>query len=280
MHDYRLLCPVNTFYLRGEICEACKNQRFYHAIAKRCYQGSLIKSTILSTGAYFTKYIYNYDQLITQYIAPGKFLREKMIEFGYSPDKITVLNNAYFGSTHVINSNNRSYILYVGRLAKHKGVDLLIAVASNISIPVLIVGDGPERPNLESLANRMGAKQVRFLGFQPIEKVNELYCGASLTVIPSRWYENGPLVILESYANGTPVIGAHIGAIPEFIEEGKSGYLFEANSAESLQQVLQRALTDPTALQRMGAYAKKMVRERYSPELYAQKIERILENVI
>jgi glycosyltransferase involved in cell wall biosynthesis len=203
-----------------------------------------------------------------------------MIEFGYPRQKISVLNNAYFQPVYDGCADARSYILYVGRLVEHKGVDVLIRAVADLAIPVLIVGDGPERPKLEALSKRLNAKSVEFLGFQPMAEANKLYAGAMLAVIPSRWYENGPLVILEAYAHGTPVVGADIGAIPEFIEEGKTGYLFETNNPHSLRQVLRRALSDPDELRRMGEIAHRLVRERYSPELYAQKLESILESVL
>lgn len=282
LHDYALVCPVNSFLSHGQVCEACKGRRYYQCGWKNCARSGRLASMIMGLSSYVADYGYRYDSLIRHYIAPGEFLRRKMIEFGYDPAKITTLNNAFFSSAKQQPAEEapRTGLLFAGRLAHEKGVDLLIRAAAGLSAPVWIAGDGPARPELESLARQVGANNAIFLGFQQPVAVQTLLAQSHALVFPSRWYENGPLVILESYANGTPVIGANIGAIPEFIEEGETGYLFEANNADSLRQVLQQALADPEALQRMGSHARRLVQERYSPEQYVIKLEKILESVL
>ncbi len=282
LHDYSLICPVNSFLSHGQVCEACKGKRYYQCGLKNCAKSGHLASVILGLSAYVADYGYGYDSLIRHYIAPGEFLRRKMIEFGYDPVKITTLNNAFFSSERGQPKEEaaRTGLLFAGRLAHEKGVDLLIQAAPHLSVPVWIAGDGPARAELEALAHEVGAAREMFLGFQQPAAMHERFARAHALVFPSRWYENGPLVILEAYAHGTPVIGADIGAIPEFIEEGKTGYLFEANNPDSLRQVLQRALADPAGLRRMGEYARRLVQERYSPERYVEKLEKILESVL
>jgi glycosyltransferase involved in cell wall biosynthesis len=145
---------------------------------------------------------------------------------------------------------------------------------------VVIAGDGPERAALESLADELGARNIQFIGFQPPEVIGDLYNRALLTVVPSRWYENGPLVILESYDKATPVIGADIGAIPDFVQEGQTGFLFRANDADDLHAVLQSCLADREKLLQMGQRAKRHVAEDYSPKRYVKRLETILESVL
>ncbi len=281
LHDYMLVCPVNSFLSHGRVCEACKGRRYYHCGLQRCARSGTLASLVLGLSGYVADYGYHYDTLIRRYIAPGEFMRQKMIEFGYEPGKIITLNNAYFAPGELAPAGQpRIGVLFAGRLAYEKGVDLLIRAAAGLYAPVWIAGDGPARPELEALARQVGADQIAFLGFQPLAALQTLYAQAQVVVLPSRWYENGPLVILEAYANGTPVVGANIGAIPEFIEEGKTGYLFEANNPDSLRLVLQGGLADPQGLRRMGESARRLVRERYSPDIYVQKLEKILESVL
>ncbi|MFX1410559.1 MAG: glycosyltransferase [Promethearchaeota archaeon] len=281
LHDYRLICPVNSFLSGFQVCEACKGKRYYNCARRRCARGrSLVKSAVFSLSAYVADYLYRYDNLITAYIAPGAFLRRKMIEYGYAPAKITTVHNAYFGHADSPRDLPRTHILYVGRLAHEKGIDLLVRAAAGLEVPVVIAGDGPERARLESLADEVGARNVRFVGFQPQEVIADLYSRALVAILPSRWYENGPLVILEAYAQATPVVGADIGAIPEFVEEGQTGLLFRANDADDLRAVLQRCLADREKLAQMGQKARQRVITTYSPEQYVQSLESILESVL
>ena len=282
LHDYRLLCPVCSFLSGDEVCEACHGRHYYHCVMRRCARNrALLPSIILGLGAYISNYIYHYDKLINHYICPGEFLRQKMIAFGYASEKLTTLPNAYFGPSLAHREMTEPLILYVGRLSHEKGVDLLVKAARGLKTPVCIVGDGPARPDLEELADALGvADQVKFLGFQTFAQVQELYARAWVNVLPSRWYENGPLVVLEANAQGTPVVASAMGALPEFVEEGKTGCLFTANDAESLREVLQRCLARPDWLREMGENARQRVIQRYSPERYAQGLETILERVI
>ncbi len=124
-------------------------------------------------------------------------MRQKMIEFGYSPLKIFTLPNAYFGQTQPLEELERDHIFFSGRLSPEKGIDLLVRAAKNLNISVNIAGDGPERNRLAALAEQIGASNVKFLGFLDADHLNHLYQTALVTVLPSRWYENGPLVLLE-----------------------------------------------------------------------------------
>ncbi len=275
-HDYRQLCPATHFLSHGEVCEACKGKKYHQAIAKRCRKGSLLRSSVAALGSYASDYMYQYDKMISAYIAPGEFLRQKMIGFGYAPEKITTLYNAYFGNIVAQTEIEREHILFVGRLSIEKGVDLLVRSAKDLGVPVHLAGDGPEREKLEKLAIEIGAENVRFLGFLNAEALRAQYRKALMMVLPSRWYENGPLVLLEAYANGTPVVGARIGAIPEFVEEGVTGYLFEPNNAEDLHQRLRNALSRRKNLRKMGEEARLMVADKFSPALYIEKLEEIL----
>lgn len=281
LHDYRQICPINSFYSGSQVCEACKGRRYYHCVRRRCARGrSFVKSAVFCLGSYAADYVYHYDDLIAAYVAPGEFLRQKMIEYGYAPTKITTLHNAYFGHVASPRDLPRTHVLYVGRLAREKGIDLLVRATAGLEVPVVVAGDGPERARLESLADEVEAHNVRFVGFQPPGVVADLYNRALVKVLPSRWYENGPLVILEAYAQATPVVGADVGAIPEFIEENRTGVLFRANDADDLRAVLKRCLADRDRLAQMGQTARQRVIAEHSPERYVQGLESILESVL
>ncbi len=144
-------------------------------------------------------------------------------------------------------TDNEFRCLFAGQLTYQKGVDVLIDAFSNFTAPTAptarldILGKGPERETLESSVDDT---RITFHGFVSEAELHERFKDAHLTIVPSRWYDNSPMVIYESFMHGTPVLGAEIGGIPELIEEGTTGYLFEPEDPEKLRVSLKRAEQD------------------------------------
>ena len=284
LHDYGLICPASFFLSRGKVCEACKGRMYYFSAMKCCMGGSFPRSFMAAINSYIKDYAYHYDGLISSYIAPSHFLRQKYIEFGFSPPKIEVIPNAYFQTDSTvmpieIEKKSRNYLLFAGRLSSEKGVDVLVGASKGLGIPVKIVGDGPERETLQTMQGRIGADNIEFLGKQPHSSMETLYKNAALTIFPSRWYENGPLVILESFAQATPVIASRIGAIPEFVKDCQTGYLFNVDDPDDLRRTIQLALRRPHP-EVMEENAYQQVHTEHRQGLYATRLENILSRHI
>jgi glycosyltransferase involved in cell wall biosynthesis len=98
--------------------------------------------------------------------------------------------------------------------------------------------------------------------------------------LPSQWYENSPSTIYESFALGKPVIGSRIGGIPELIEDGVNGLLFEPANVEDLAEKIKYLYHHPLLAQKMGISARKKVEEKYSEEEYYKKLLGIYDNLI
>jgi glycosyltransferase involved in cell wall biosynthesis len=132
------------------------------------------------------------------------------------------------------------YYCYVGRLSAEKGVADLLEVASRLPYRLKVAGGGP----LESeLRERYGAcPNIEFLGMLDADAVARLLANARLSVVPSQWYENNPLSVVESLCAGTPVAGADIGGIPELIDN-ESGIVFQPFDSEALSAALSSALS-------------------------------------
>lgn len=165
----------------------------------------------------------------------------------------------------------------VGRLNEVKRQDLLVrafakALAEHTDLYLLLVGDGPERHNLELLANQLGiCERVRFTGFQ---KSPERYLAAmDLFALTSR-LEGLPLVILEAWAAGLPVISTAVGGVPKVVEDGKSGLLFPSGDEQALLDALRRLLDDQLFAGKLAEEGLAVVRERYSLARMADEYER------
>jgi glycosyltransferase involved in cell wall biosynthesis len=177
-------------------------------------------------------------------------------------------------------------MVYVGRLSAEKGVDVLLravalVAAKRPNASLKIVGDGPERKNLEYLAAMLHLQdRVAFAGEQDAAAVGRTLREAALAVLPSLWVENCPMVALEALAAGTPVIGVRVGGIPDLIREGETGELFERGSARDLADTMVRALGDARWLRESRQRARHSAETEFSPERHYDRLMEIYESVI
>jgi glycosyltransferase involved in cell wall biosynthesis len=135
-------------------------------------------------------------------------------------------------------------------------------------VGVDIIGTGPLEAELHELVHALGA-DVRFHGFLSGKALSETVAAARAVVVPSEWYENAPLSVLEAYALGKPVIAADIGGLPELVVDGRTGWIFESGSLESLATCL-RAVADMAdrRVGSAGAVAREYVVDEFSPDRY------------
>jgi len=170
-------------------------------------------------------------------------------------------------------------ILYVGGLSRHKGVHILINAFKNLkqkNIKLHIVGKGADEEEFKKIAG--SDKRIIFHGFVPDEELMRLYQKANVTVVPSIWYDNSPMVIYESLMNGTPVIGSRIGGIPELVEEGYNGFLFEAGNVDELREILENLIKNPSELKRLEEGAFESVK-KYEMDEHIRKLEELYREV-
>jgi len=113
---------------------------------------------------------------------------------------------------------------------------------------------------------------VRFLGYRRGKALTAEISSALAVVVPSEWYENNPLSIIEAFAMGKPVIGARIGGIPELVRDGERGYTFESGNAEDLRSQIRRLLKEPEKVVAMGRQARRFAEENHNPEKYYNRL--------
>jgi len=234
LHDFKLVCPSYLFYTRGKPCEECKKNKFYKAIVNKCIKNSFSGSFLIAMEMYFHKMTKIYNN-IDIFITPSLFMKRKLEEFGIYTNKLVHIPNFVLAESFSPNYDFEDYFIYFGRLSEEKGVmTLLKAVERNWKIKLLIVGEGVLEDELKRYAEKKGLKNVIFKGYKSGSEFQNLIRNAMFTILPSECYENCPISILESFAMGKPVIGANIGGIPELINEGSDGLLFESGNAADL----------------------------------------------
>lgn len=241
LHDYKLVCPSYACLLDGKPCERCIGRGKMQVLKNRCMKGSFAASAMAWLEA--LKWNRNVlDRYVDAFICPSQFMASKMKKDGFDPEKLHVVCNhidpkkqELFGSLDI---EREDYYVYVGRLSDEKGVETLLNVASQLPHTLKLAGDGPLRKQLEE--QYASCRNIEFLGHQDAIQVAKLLSKARFSVVPSEWYENNPLSVIESLCAGTPVVGARIGGIPELLNDD-NGITFASGSREELATAINRA---------------------------------------
>jgi len=280
LHDLKPICPNYKMLTGDGICERCKGGKFYHSFLHRCSKGSALKSLVSTVEMYF-HYAMRYYQSVDRYIAVSDFYRRKMVEFGFPGDKVVLIPNCIDPGAFPVSDTDGGYGLFFGRLSEEKGVaTLLTALSSCPEIPFVIAGSGPLEASLKNVAAELGLRNVSFCGFKKGGELLDLIRRASFTVIPSEWYENCPMSVLESLSTGKPVVGARIGGIPELIDDGVDGFTFESGNTEDLAGKLRLVWADPLRRREMGLRGRAKVEREYHPEKHYRSIMRVYNEVL
>lgn len=243
-HDYQLVCPnhmcnnPNT----GENCEKCLGGHFGNCTKGKCIHGSLAKSAVGTLEAMLWNGCGVYKNIDVM-ICCSEFLKTKMDCNPLFAGKTLALHN-FVDKVERKETEKQDYVLYFGRFSREKGIDTLLKVCKALpDIPFVFAGTGPLEGEIAGVPN------IKNVGFQRGQALENLIRQARFSVYPSQWYENCPFSVMESQLYGTPVLGADIGGIPELIEVGKTGELFESGNTAQLEKKIRtlwedRELTD------------------------------------
>jgi glycosyltransferase involved in cell wall biosynthesis len=275
VNDFKILCPTYNLVADGRPCELCIHGAFHHAITEGCYTGPRASAVVLAAEAYLHKWLRTYERCVDLFLAPSEFVRSKLIVSGLPAQRIAVLPHFQALPRDEQLTADEGFILYFGRLSPEKGVyELLRAMARLPHIPLVIAGDGPERPRLESLALELNLNlnQVLFAGMVHGEKLQRLIAGCTFSVFPSHAYETLGKSILESYAWGRPVIASDLGSRRELVEHGVTGLLYADGDREELAHSVGFLYGRPDLIEKMGAAARRRVKANHDPDQHMEKL--------
>ena len=252
-HDYQLICPnhmcnnPNT----GENCEKCIGGHFVNCLKGKCIHGSIAKSAVGMLEAEFWNLNGTYRH-IDRVICCSRFLKAKMDSNPIFAEKTIALHN-FVDKVKWEDIPKKNYVLYFGRLSKEKGIDTLLQVCKELpDVQFVFAGTGPLEKEVSGIAN------IKKVGFQRGKALELLIREARFSVYPAEWYENCPFSVMESLMYGTPVLGADIGGIPELIEDGKTGALFESGNAKELKEKIRMLWSDPSLTGRYTENCKSL----------------------
>lgn len=288
LHDYKLVCPAYLLMTEGRICQRCLGGRYFHAVRHRCLLESRGASLVGAAEAYFHRFFDTYGR-VARFLCPSRFLLEKVAEFGIPRQRLIHL--PYFlpleryraATAPAVAGPGGLRCVYIGRLSREKGIGTLITAVSQLPpgrLTLQVLGEGPLEADLRAqVARDCPDGRVRFLGYQSGPALHDTIRDSAFAVVPSEWYENLPFAVLEPFALGRPVVGARIGGIPELVQDGETGRLFESGRADSLAEAL-LWMTGPEAdLQGMGQRARSLMERDHAEGPHVERLLSIYREV-
>jgi glycosyltransferase involved in cell wall biosynthesis len=270
-HDLKIACPAYKMLNSNGVCEKCKNGNFLNLIKNRCIHESLPISTLVALESAFHKLSGLYRNNLDMIVTPSIFFRDKLIEWGWQENKLAYIPNFIDCNEIVPHYDAGKYFLYFGRLAPEKGVDTLIKAAIKANVALKIAGTGQFEQYLKNIAPNN--EKIEFVGYKSGDDLWSLIKNSRVVVLPSEWYENAPISILEAYAAGKPVIGANIGGIPEMLQIGITGFLFESgNTSDLTDKLLKVKNYSDKKVSSLGNNARDYVSNTFNTERYFSSI--------
>ncbi len=276
LHQYRLVCAIGVCFTRGAECTRCHGRNTLPGVRLNC-RGSMPEAA-----AYAASLALWQDRLVEQadaIVVPSAFARERLRELGAPlpfervhviAPPIRALDDSaasHDAAPPVAAGDASGYALVVSRLAVEKGVDVAIDACRLAGVPLIIAGDGPERPALQE---RAGDGDVTFVGRVGDGQLARLRAAASVALVPSRSAETFALAAAEAMAAGLPVVASRVGALGELVEQRA---LVPAGDAGALAQAIGRFAGDRDAA-RVGL---ERVRELCSPAAAGASLARVYD---
>lgn len=273
LHDYKIICPNYKLFSRGHFCEKCKGRRYSNCFLNRCLKDSLCASLLGAAEAYCHDLLKIYDQ-VDLFIAPSRFMVEKISEYGIAQEKILFLPHAIDLSGYLPKYDPGKYVVYAGRLIPEKGIRTFVESFKILPhVRAKILGDGPLRNELESFVLKHGLTHVEFLGHRSKSDLSAIMREALCVVVPSEWQEPAGLVIYEAFASGKCVIASRAGGIPELVEDGVNGMLFEAGNAGALAEKIGYVTQHPHKAREWGENGSLKIRQISDLKAHSMRID-------
>ena len=258
LHDYQLLCPNDGLMLRLD--EETRCARATPEGCARCFPAIPAPRHALRA-AHLRALVAQADAVI----APSGFLRDRLVDWGLSPARITLIGNAVPDAPRMIAPlrERPNRFAFLGTIARHKGVLTLLDAAAELrgqDIHLALRGGlnwpAPEFRDAFAAALAAAAPVARHLGRYDRADVPAAMAAADWIVTPSLWWENAPLVILEARRAGRPVIASDIGGMREMVRDGVDGLLVPPGDTRALAEAMARAGADPALHARLAAAAR------------------------
>ena len=282
LHNYRMGCTNGFFLNHGQPCERCLGGNFWPAFQTACWRNSRLISGFMGLILRRVRSVGTFEN-VAAWISISDYQRKKHVAMGIPPERIHTIHHFYESSTPPPPASPSGGTLFLGRLSREKGVDLLLrswAKVKNRNRRLVIAGTGPEESSLKKLASDLNLANVVFTGFLNKEQQVSLWSNSSALVVPSIWDEPFGMVVLEAWAKERPVVAFAKGALPELIQHGVNGLLVDPFSVEALAKNIQELIDKPDLGPRLGKAGNQRLKDDFNRTLWLSRINAVYQTAL
>jgi glycosyltransferase involved in cell wall biosynthesis len=234
VHDSQMICPYHRLYnfQRNSTCTKCVTGSFINCIKDKCFDGSLIKSSLGALESLYYHKMNFYEKHIDHFIFPSEFL-SNMVQKKINLRSYEVLPN-FSKTVSGIKKSRKNYYLYYGRISKEKGIFELIDLFKDLKLKLVIIGEGDLKKYLLKSINKIDT--IKYLGHKTGKELFTYVSNAKFVVQPAVGFENCPMTVIESFAYSTPVIAADHSGFKDLIKHKQTGYLLNFSNIDRVKQ--------------------------------------------
>ena len=283
LHNYRLFCAAGIPMRGGKPCTLCLEQKSVApALRFGCYRGSRAATAPMAAMIALHRSLRTWERHVDACISLSAFQKDLMVGAGLPEAAVHVKPNFYADPPETLPWDRREEkVVFIGRLGEEKGVQVLLEAWREwgAEAPLLeVIGDGPLRKTLAAVVSEYGLDgRVVFRGQLPFDEAQRCLSHGRLLVVPSLWFETFGMVACEAFALGVPVAASRIGPLPDIVEEGVAGALFEPGNAADLLRVVRGLWSDRERLAAMGRGGRKLFEEKYTADANYRMLMEIYE---
>jgi glycosyltransferase involved in cell wall biosynthesis len=265
VHNYRLMCPNAIFYRDGAPCTDCLGTHPWRGVLHRCYRDSAAQSFVAAGTLSLNRAMGTWERGIDRYVVSTEFLRDLLERAGFPGDRIRVARPTIPDvgiRTRPPSQSNQ--VVFAGRLEEEKGLESVLESWRRVNpdLELLIVGDGPMRETLTD----MNVPGVRFLGWQPHERLTEILLGARALVFPSDWFETLGLSLVEGLSAGLPILAIDVGTRREVVGGDGAGFLVPLDAPNRWDAAIEQ-VADDAAVDAASTAARARYEQLYAPQV-------------
>lgn len=280
VHDVFPMCP-NHRMLRptGEVCEKCFTHRYYNCARYNCINNRRGASVAGCLEAYFY-YLRGLWQIVDLFLCPSEFMLDKMVAWGFPKNKLCLLHNPYQVLPEIKPLGTK--VVYLNRLHAEKGIRLFMEAVKYLrEYKVVVAGDGPDEGWVDDFIRQRSLTNVERLPRVSGPVWDKVVADARVMAVPSSFYENCSLTILEALSHGRLVVTTDRGGNRELIKTGATGWLTEPENPEALAEAIRGAMeVTPAVSDKIIENGRKLVQESYNPQDYFKKLEGFYQEAI
>jgi len=283
------MCPAGTFFRDGAICEECLEHTLWRSVRYGCYRNSRPITAAKALMLTVHDHLGTWERDIDCNIVLTEFARNKFLQGGLPAEKMFVKPNFVYPDPLLQSANGASaqydyknYVVFAGRLSPEKRVSTMLNAWNRlgIRIPLVIVGGGPQRDELEHEAIVEKLSMISFTGTLPRDQTLAIIKGARFLIFSSEWYETFGLTMIEAFACRVPVLCSRLGAMLEIVEDGRTGLHFTPGDAEDLAEKIEWAWNHPERMRQMGEEGRREYESKYTADKNYPRLMEIYQHAM